>query len=91
MLLIDLYNGNREPATVEETIEMWRGNLKGGTLRMFDALVENPHLKITRETLGELTGLSHNSGSFGSYLSVLRSNELAQVDTEGVQLAEALR
>jgi len=85
------FGGNAEPKTTEEVIEMWRSNLKGGTLRIFETLVENPSLRISRETLGEITGLSHTSGSFGTYLSILRSNGLASINSEGVQLSENLQ
>lgn len=63
------------------TVEMWQGNLFGGARRMFDVLVGNAPKALSKEELGEMVGLSANSGTFGTYLSMLRSNGL--VETEG--------
>jgi len=70
------------PQTSEEVIAMWRGVLKGGARRMFNVLVDEYPREISKEELGELAGLSHVSGTFGTYLSMLRSNSL--IETNGL-------
>lgn len=67
------------PQTTEEVIAMWKNNLNGGARRMFEVLVETYPLAIPKEYLGERTGLNHSSGTFGTYLSILRSNSLVEV------------
>lgn len=62
----------------EDVIEMWRKNLRGGTLRMFEALVAAYPEGYTREDLGQYTDLNPTSGSFGTYLSMLRTNGLIE-------------
>jgi hypothetical protein len=65
----------------EEVIDMWRNNLKGGARRMFDALVAYYPHAMTKQELGNATELEPTSGTFGTYLSMLRSNGL--IETRG--------
>ena len=78
------------PQSSEEVISQWKAALKGGARRMFEVLVENSPLSLTKEELGERTGLASTSGTFGTYLSMLRSNGLAEVSSEGVKASEHL-
>ncbi len=60
-----------------DTISLWLGKLKNsGAARMFKFLADNPHRKITRTQLALGAGLSARSGTFGTYLSKLKSNKL---------------
>ncbi len=68
-----------KPQTQEEVLDMWRDNLPAGARRMFDVLVEEYPQQIDRSELGERADMSHNSGSFGTYLSLLRRNDLVVV------------
>ena len=70
------------PQTSEEVIAMWRGVLKGGARRMFNVLVDEYPRELSKEELGEMAGLIHTSGTFGTYLSMLRSNSL--IETNGL-------
>lgn len=85
-LALATYGGGNMATTREDIIEMWRKNLKGGAQRMFDVLVANPDIEITKETLSEESGISLSGGTFGQYLSLLRSNELAEVRGNNVKL-----
>lgn len=76
------------PQTTEEIISMWRENLNGGARRMFDVLIENYPNPVTKEDLGEAVGMTHSSGSFGTYLSILRSNGIAETGREGVKASD---
>jgi len=58
-------------------VSLWLGKLKNsGAARMFKILAENPHKQFTRNQIALAAGLSHKSGTFGTYLSKLRSNNL---------------
>jgi len=78
------------PQTSEEVIEMWRNNLKGGARRMFDVLVENYPEFMDKELVGTLTDLSSNSGTFGTYLSMLKSNGLVEVTNGDIKASDNL-
>lgn len=67
------------PQSQEEVLDMWRSNLTGGARRMFDALVDTYPGQIDKAELGERTDMSHISGTFGTYLSMLRRNGLVEV------------
>ncbi len=64
------------PQSQEEVLAMWRTNLTGGARRMFDVLVDAYPGQIDKAELGERTDMSSNSGTFGTYLSLLRRNGL---------------
>jgi site-specific DNA-cytosine methylase len=60
-----------------DSVALWLGKLgSGGAGRMFKFLAENPGKQITRNQLALAAGLSASSGTFGTYLSKLRSNHL---------------
>lgn len=71
--------GNPLPPSPAETLEAWRDRLgNSGARRMLDALVERwPH-GLTRQDLGVETELEPSGGSFGTYLSRLRTNGLIE-------------
>lgn len=88
---IDLLGGSAPvPQSAEETRVMWRGNLKQGARRMFDALEASYPTFITRETLAEQAGISAQSGTFSSYLSALRSNGLIEEVGQELKLSDDL-
>lgn len=72
------------PQTTEEIIDMWKNNLTGGFRRMFEALVQNHPTELSKNDLGYATGLSASSGTFGTYMSILRSNGLIKVSRDGM-------
>jgi hypothetical protein len=64
-------------AVANDTVALWYSKLgNGGAGRMFKFLAENPGKQITRNQLALAAGLSANSGTFGTYLSKLKSNHL---------------
>lgn len=75
------------PQTSEEVIEMWKNNLSGGARRMFEILVEQYPAEVLREELGAAAGVVHTGGSFGTYMSILRSNGL--IETRGYYVKAA--
>lgn len=70
------------PQTSEEVIAMWRDILKGGARRMFNVLIDEYPREFSKEELGEMAGLEYSSGTFGTYLSMLRGNSL--IETKGL-------
>ena len=78
------------PQTQEEVLDMWRNTLTGGSRRMFDALVDVYPRQIEKAELGERTDMSSNSGTFGTYLSLLRRNGLVEVTGTSVKASPNL-
>lgn len=78
------------PQTTEENIEMWKKNLSGKTLTMFEIIINHHPSGITKELLGEMLPMSHTSGTFGTYLSILRANKLINVSGNEITLSDNL-
>jgi len=78
------------PQTQEQIITMWRENLQGGARRMFDILVSVYPASKTKNALGIEADLSPTSGSFGTYLSMLKSNGLIEVTGTEVKASDNL-
>lgn len=78
------------PQTSEETIRMWRENLHGGARRMFEILISEYPQWITKEWVGMKTALVPTSGTFGTYLSILKSNGLVEVRGQELKASESL-
>ena len=78
------------PQSPEELIDMWKSNLRGGARRMFEVLVENYPEPLNKEDLGAAVGMVSNSGSFGTYISILRSNGLIEVRGQEIKAADNL-
>lgn len=68
-----------KPQTQEEILAMWSNNLNGGARRMFDYLVQEYPRAVSKSELGDAVEMSSGSGSFGTYLSRLKSNGLIEV------------
>jgi hypothetical protein len=78
------------PQTSEEIISQWQRILKGGAKRMFDVLIQNYPASLSREQLGELTELISTSGTFGTYLSILKSNNLIETSNGEIKAVDNL-
>lgn len=70
--------GAREAMTGDELLEDWRRRLgeNNGKRRMLDELVAVYPDALTAEELSERTGVDRRGGSWATYLSVLRTNDL---------------
>ena len=66
-------------------LDMWRSNLTGGARRMFDVLVDEYPQQVSKVELGGRTDMSYNSGTFGTYLSLLRRNGMVEVTGTSVK------
>ena len=78
------------PQTSEEGIAMWLDNLSGGSRRMFEYLVNSHPNFVSKEELGNAVGMVHTSGSFGTYMSILRSNGIVDVTNQGIKASDNL-
>lgn len=66
-----------QPDTPEEKVEFWCERLSGKAKEMLKVLFEQQDCIFTKAELADAVGLSHTSGTFGTYLSSLTSNNLA--------------
>lgn len=66
------------PSDPQELINLWCGIIgeSSGAARMLRVLGENYPTEMSKEQLGEAVSMTHTSGSFGTYLSYLRSRGL---------------
>lgn len=88
---LDYFGGDvLQPQTTEEVLAIWRSALRAGERRMLDELVRAYPNCLTREDLAILTGFTESGGTFGTYLSTLRRNGLAEVRDGIVRANEAL-
>lgn len=78
------------PMTSSWVIGMWANNLNGGARRMFEILVGAYPDDINRQELGALAELSPTSGSFGTYISQLKTRKLITVDGQNIKANENL-
>lgn len=74
-----------EPQSQAEVLAMWSNNLNGGARRMFDYLVQEYPRAVSRQELGDAVEMSAGSGSFGTYLSRLKSNRLIKVSDGNIK------
>ncbi len=79
-----------EPQTQAEVLAMWSSNLNGGARRMFDYLVQEHPRSVSRQELGDAVEMSAGSGSFGTYLSRLKSNGLIKVNDGNIKASDDL-
>lgn len=80
------------PTDPQELINLWC-NIIGeatGTARMLRVLGEQYPDEISREQLGEAVNMSSTSGSFGTYLSFLRSRGLIKTTGQNIKASDEL-
>jgi len=70
----------------DQVLELWRPSFKAGARKMLDALKES----MTREQLGAAVGMEPSSGTFGDYLSSLRSAGLVEKGGDLLGLSAAV-
>jgi len=76
---LDLMGGPpAHPQTHDELIESWRARLTGGARRMLDVLLDAGAHGVTRDQLAEDAEITMSGGTFGTYLSRLKTNGLAE-------------
>lgn len=78
------------PQTPEEVQAMWRAAVGGGAARMLDALIAAFPAALSRTELADRLGMAATGGSFGTYLSRLKSNGLVEVEGRTVKASAIL-
>jgi hypothetical protein len=77
------------PMSGPELVAYWQGKLPGKAKEMLATVVAmGPRGAITRTALAEAVEMEERGGSFGTYLSALRSNGLVTDGAEGLTAAE---
>jgi len=66
-----------QPDTPEEKVDFWCERLSGKAREILRYLFEHNEHTFTKSELASAVGLVHTSGTFGTYLSSLTSNNLA--------------
>jgi uncharacterized protein len=80
---LDLVGGARPPTDPGEARAHWRSKFTGGARRMYDLLVDAYPRGLTADELADRAGITRTGGTFGTYVSRLRSNGcLREVDGE---------
>jgi hypothetical protein len=86
--------GEVEPLPTDPLIlvELWAGVIgnQSGAARMLRELAHRYPKSYTKAELGEIVGMSHTSGSFGTYLSTLKRNGLIKSEGGEVKASEEL-
>lgn len=73
------------PKSAEERRTMWRDRLKEGARKMFDVIVDEYPNYITKEELGERLTMIPTGGTFGSYISNMKTAGIIEVTSEGLR------
>lgn len=80
-----------QPTTTEELVSLWSSKFTGKVNDMLRVLVEAYPQGLSKEQLGDAVGIDSTSGTFRNYLSLLRSNELAEkADDGGIKASDSL-
>lgn len=68
--------GARAPMSGADLLDDWRGRLKAGARRMLDVLVDAYPEAVSSDELAAKAEIERSGGSWSTYLSLLRSNDL---------------
>jgi len=71
-------------------LDKWRASLGIGPAKLIDIL-EAAHAPMSRDALAEAAGMIATGGTFGTYLSRLKSDGVVEKSERGFALAEVLR
>ena len=74
----------------ENIIAMWQRTLTGGARRIFDVVASTYPQELSREEIGQQTGLTPRGGAFGRYVSILRNNGLIEVEGRMIKASNTL-
>lgn len=80
----------QNPPTTAERVASWASSLKDGQRRMLDVVVQANGQWVSKDDVGEASGINPTSGTFSSYLSALRRNGLAEAEDGKMRACSAL-
>jgi hypothetical protein len=80
------------PTDPQELINLWCGIIgeSSGAARMLRKLGEHYPHEMSRQELGESVGVTSSGGSFGTYLSYLKSRGLVKTSGQNIKASEEL-
>lgn len=78
-----------KPMTRDEIVAVWKNALRAGERNMLDAVISNGG-EMTRDALGAVVQIDPHGTTFGTYLGVLKRNDLFIVRGSTVRLGAAL-
>lgn len=86
------YDGRSERPvqSLEDLVSAYKARLKAGARRMFDELLDVYPDGLTRAELAQAAGIEGSGGTFSSYLSDLRRNQLIDEDQGLVRVSDTL-
>lgn len=79
-----------QPEGPEEKVDFWCSKFPGRVQEILRLLFENSSETFSKEEIGEAVGLVHTSGTFGTYLSRLTSNNLVVKESGGYRISPDL-
>lgn len=78
------------PTRPDELVEMWASKFRAGAARMLREIASEYPNPISKEDLGERTNFTISGGTFNTYLSELRRNNLVVVNGDSVRASNEL-
>lgn len=78
------------PQTFDEMVALWDKVLPSGPRKIFKVICDYHGNPIMREDIAAKLGVSHTTGTFKNYLSILRTNGLIKETSEGIHLSDEI-
>ena len=78
------------PTEPEELVNMWASKFRAGAALMLKAISKKYPSPLTKEELGELTDFTITGGTFNTYLSELKRNNLIIIDGNYITASKEL-
>ena len=79
------------PKGREELIAFWKPKLKAGAGDILQHIANNYPHEVTKDYLGDVSGFTVTGGTFKSYLSILKTAGLINVNGDMVSLSENMK
>lgn len=78
------------PSDSQEIIQMWARKFRAGASKMLRVIAEVYPEGLSKEELGERTGFVSSGGTFNTYLSELRRNDLIEIEGQTIKATKEL-
>lgn len=83
-----LLNANtREIPSGEELLSLWKAKFRAGAGKILQFLFESYPNEVSKDDIGYATGFEPSGGTFNTYLSELRRNNLIEVN-DGIKISD---
>ena len=78
------------PSTPEETLAMWKSNLRAGEAKILQEIVDVYPASISKDELGMRVEMTYTGGTFNTYVGILKRNSLIVVEDGRLKASEML-